>query len=232
MPYRRLPKTDSARLRSLKAVLDCNDLYTVGNRFISWEVMNQARQAYDRLLTAVEQYRANHTAQTRGGSRIVPLQNKAMLYVSHFLQVLLMAVERGEIKRNLLTLYGLPEDTTNLPNIKTIGGLIDYGNKAVEGEKARLKKGGRPIYNPSAGMVSTHLDIFREAYERQKVMQERTAKATERLRELRPEVDDVVLTLWNMIEKNYSSLPAEERLEACRRLGVTYYYRPDEKKRQ
>lgn len=143
-----------------------------------------------------------------------------------------MAVERGEVKRAHLKLYGLAEDTTTLPNIKTIGGLVDYGTKAVEGEKARLKGGGRPIYNPTAGMVGTHLDIFREAYERQKTLQERTSRSTEALRRLRPEADSVILSLWNQIEEHYSRLPLVERLEACRRLGVTYYYRPDEKKLQ
>ena len=31
MPYRRLPKTDAARLKALKTLLDNNDIYTVRN---------------------------------------------------------------------------------------------------------------------------------------------------------------------------------------------------------
>lgn len=56
MPYRRLPKTDAARLRALKTLLDNNDIYTVRNRFIDWKTLNRAQPAYDRLLTASEQY--------------------------------------------------------------------------------------------------------------------------------------------------------------------------------
>ena len=52
MPYRRLPKTDAARLRALKTLLDNNDIYTVRNRFIDWKTLNRAQPAYDRLLTA------------------------------------------------------------------------------------------------------------------------------------------------------------------------------------
>ena len=54
MPYRRLPKTDAARLKVLKTVLENNDIYTVRNRVVDWSVLNKCRPAYDRLLTAME----------------------------------------------------------------------------------------------------------------------------------------------------------------------------------
>ena len=72
MPYRRLPKTDAARLRALKTVLDSNELYTVRNRFVDWQTINRAQPAYDRLLTAAEQYRLTYSAQLRGVGKIDP----------------------------------------------------------------------------------------------------------------------------------------------------------------
>ena len=56
MPYRRLPKTDAARLKALKMLLENESVYAARNRFIDWSVINRARPAYDRLLTAVQQY--------------------------------------------------------------------------------------------------------------------------------------------------------------------------------
>ena len=94
MPYRRLPKTDAARLKALKTLLDNNDVYTVRDRFIDWKSLNRAQPAYDRLLTAAEQYRINLNAQVRNAKKIDRLQRNATMYVSHFMQVLLMAVER------------------------------------------------------------------------------------------------------------------------------------------
>ena len=204
MPYRRLPKTDAARLRALKTVLDNNDIYTARNRFVSWDTVNRARPAYDRL----------------------------PMYVSHFLQVLMMSVERGEIKKSALRLYGLGEDASSLPNLKTANNLMECGRMAVEGEKARVKAGGRPIYNPTIGMVSTHLDIFKECYEQQKRLQERTAQAIENLKRIRPEVDGVLLDLWNQIEAYFKDEPQEVRLDQCRRFGVVYYYRKNETKKE
>ena len=76
MPYRRLPKTDAARLKALKTVLDCNDIYTVRNRIVDWQVLNRCRPAYDRLLTACEQYRVCMMAQKRKTGQMEKLQRQ------------------------------------------------------------------------------------------------------------------------------------------------------------
>ena len=98
MPYRRLPKTDAARLKALKTLLDNNEIYTVRNRFIDWQTLNKAQPAYDRLLTACEQYRLTMAAQIRNRNKMERSMQLAQVYVSHFIRVLLMSVERGEIK--------------------------------------------------------------------------------------------------------------------------------------
>ena len=228
MPFRRLPKTDAARLRALKTLLDNNDVYVVRNRFIDWKTLNQAQPLYDKLLTACEQYRINLRAQTRNTPKIDKLQRKSMMYVSHFLQVLFMSVERGEIKKSMLTLYGLDTEATALPNIKLAEGLMEWGTKVIEGEKARIKKGGRPIYNPTIGMVSTHYDIFRDAYMQQKTFTARTQQALDSIQSLRPDVDKVLLELWNQIENHFQKEPPEVRYNECRKFGIIYYYRRNE----
>ena len=228
MPYRKLPKTDAARLKALKTLLDCDDIYTVRNRFIDWKVLNRAKTACEHLQTAVEQYHISFQAQTRHNTKMEKLQRNATIYVSHFLQVLLMCVERGEMKRAVLPLYGLDTGDTSLPNIKTIAGLTEWGRKAIEGEKARVKAGGRPIYNPPIGIVTTHLDIFCEFYERQQRLTRRTKQDLTELMRLRPDVDAILQELWNQVETHYAEEPPEVRYAQCRRLGIVYYYRKNE----
>lgn len=228
MPYRRLPKSDAARLKALKTLLDNNDIYTARKRFIDWKTLNRAQPLYDRLLTATEQLRLSRLALKRYNTRMGKLHHNAWMYVSHFIQVLIMSVERGEIRRSLLELYGLPQDATAVPDITTAGKLMEWGKKIVEGEKARVKKGGRPIYNPSLGMLNTHYDIFAEAVRQQQALQERCLKDSRDIQELRPKVDEVILDLWNQIEKHYESEPPKVRFKACRKFGVIYYYRRHE----
>lgn len=184
MPYRRLPNTDKSRLSALKTLLDNNDIYMARDRFLEWKDINQARTCYDKLLTAVTQYEVDKKAQWRSGTKIDQLQKKAYMYESHFMQVLLMAVTRGEIKRSNLKLYGLEETATMIPVDNSIGSITEWGPKIISGEKNRVKKGGRPIYNPTIGMVETHFDIFKEAYDKQKALQKRTSEMEQRLKEI------------------------------------------------
>ena len=45
---------------------------------------------------------------------------------------------------------------------------------------------------------------------------------------VKPEVDAVLLDLWNQIEAYFASEPPEVRYAECRKLGVVYYYRRKE----
>ena len=228
MPYRRLPKTDSARIKALKTVLDNNDIYTARGRFISWDTISRAQPACDRLITATQQYSVTLKAQTRHTQKLARLQRNATMYVSHFLQVLLMSVERGEIKSSQLELYGFDKDARTLPNIKTVDGLLKWGRLTIDGEKARLKKGGRPIYNPTLAMVETHFDLFVAANNQQRIQIERTQQAHDALTRLRPEVDEILFDLWNQIENHFIGEPWKERVEHCSKYGVVYYNRKGE----
>lgn len=228
MPYRRLPKTDSARLKALTTLVDNNDIYTVEKRFLDWKGLSEARRLRDQLLTLNDQYRLDFERQSRSSKRVAPLQRNATLYLSHFLQVLLMSVERGEVKPEMLELYGMQKDTRAVPSIAAAENLFAWGEKVQQGERERQKRGGRPIYNPSIGMVATHLDIYKEAYDKQRLLMQRTDTDQKALQKLRPEVDALLLDLWNQIEAHYAAEPLEERVKHCQELGVIYYYRKNE----
>lgn len=84
-------------------------------------------------------------AQVRKAKKMDGLQRRAFMYLSHFIQVLLMSAERGEVKRKQLPLYGIEETATAMPNIKSAENLLDWGPKIIEGEKERIKKVDAPF---------------------------------------------------------------------------------------
>lgn len=149
--------------------------------------------------------------------------------MSHFMQVLRMSIERGEIKKKTLEFYSLSDDMAAL-NFQTISILLEWGPKIIAGEKSRLKKGGRPIYNPTIGMVSTHFEIYKEAYEKHQVLQRRTREMERQLKEVRPSIDELILKIWNDIEKHFMGEKVIDRVEECEKYGIKYYYRRKEKK--
>ncbi len=215
-------------MKALDTVLNNSDIYTVTNRFIDMSVINDAQSCREKLTAALKQYKVAMEAQKAHTPKLPKLLHNASMYISHFLQVLMMAVERGEIRENKLPYYGLEEGARALPQMNTADSIIEWGAKAIEGEKQRLKQGGRPIYNPTIGMVSTHYDIFHEELKQQKYLVSRVGDASQNLADLRPHIDEVLLEMWNQIEAHFAELPPEKRFNACREYGVVYYYRRHE----
>ena len=91
----------------------------------------------------------------------------ARLYLSHFIQVLNLAVIRSEIRLSHKEYYGL-DAQNSLPDLSSEQALVEWGRKVIEGENRRISQGGIPIYNPTIAKVKVHYDIFLEGYERQK----------------------------------------------------------------
>lgn len=230
MPYRRLPKTDAARLKALEALADNNEVYALSGHFIDRKLIAEAQRLYANMSDASTEYKMSMRTQVRYSKRIAALQHNAMTYLSHFLQVLFLAVERGEIKESELLAYGLEAHQHTVPYLKTADAVMEWAPKVINGEKIRIKKGGKPILSPPIGAVVTHFDVFRGMYESQKQYQARTQRALTDMTELRPEVDQLILRIWDVIERHFCDQPPETRFDLCRKFGVVYYYRRNEKK--
>ena len=156
---------------------------------------------------------------------------RARMYVSHFIQVLSMSIMRGEIAREKREYYGLPKDEDTTPNLFSEASVLEWGTKVIEGERRRQGEGGIPIYNPTMGRVSVVFDLFKEMYDRQHSLQERTAEALRNISDMRFEGDEIIFEAWGEIEKAFSSFTGEARIKKCAEYGVIYYYRNDRAKK-
>lgn len=153
----------------------------------------------------------------------------ARLYISHFIQVLNLAVLRDEIKPVHKELYDLPEANV-VPDLLSEAALVEWGRKIIEGEQRRTSQGGIPIYNPTIARVKVHYDIFLDSYERQKNYQSATNRSLDELASMRDRADELILDIWNQVEAKFQEVnPNEARLAKCRDYGLVYYYRSNEK---
>lgn len=230
MPYRRLPNTDQARIRALKAAIEKADAYDnpYGIPF-SFKVLGAARNFLPRFEAAHLFYMECYERQAAAGKRHQSHVKKARLYLSHFIQVLNLAVIRSEIRLSHKAYYGM-DAQNSLPDLSSEQALVEWGRKVIEGENRRVSQGGIPIYNPTIAKVKVHYDIFVEEYERQKNFQSATARALEALAAMRQEADALILDIWNQVEAKFEQIvPNEKRLELCRSYGLVYYYRTSEK---
>ena len=167
MPYRRLPNTDQARVRALKAAVEKGDVYNVRDLAISLKTLFEARNFLLKFEAAQIYYTQCYDNQSRASRKHQANVRMARLYISHFIQVLNLAVLRDEIKPVHKELYDLPEANV-VPDLLSEAALVEWGRKIIEGEQRRTSQGGIPIYNPTIARVKVHYDIFLESYERQK----------------------------------------------------------------
>ena len=231
MPYRRLPNTDKARIRSLEtaiAKMRNNDYYAP---VLSPELLSKAEKKLIQFRDAVDRYVKSLETQV-SYSKSEPYQTRlknARMYVSHFLTVFNMCIKRGEMKAADRDYYSISQDSGELPDMSSDIAVIRCCENTINGERTRIAKGGIPIYNPTIAKVAVHYDLFKELYDKQCELRQLTDEALMVVSLMRPQVDDVILDVWNSIENYFSNLTGEKKLKVCREYGLIYYYRTSEK---
>lgn len=228
MPYRRLPNTDQARLRALKNATKQAEKQTYGNQILTYKTQNEAQNflgVFENQITVYKQMLQN---QVNANKQYQQVLYNARMYISHFIQVLNLAVIRGDIKKEQKLLYQLDLNTHNVPDLSTETAILNCGKCIVEGENERTRNGGFPIYNPSIAKVQVHLEVFKEYKITQKIYQSTTNRNWEELVKLRQKADEIILDIWNQVEEFYKNESPYNKLIQCQKYGLVYYYRKNE----
>lgn len=230
MPYRRLPNTDKARIRSLETAINKMKYSEYYAPVLSPELFAKAEKKLAQFNDAVGRYLKSLDTQvsySKSESYQDRLKN-AKMYVSHFLTVFNLCVKRGEIKASDREFYSIPVNSGEMPDMSTDIAVIRCCENAIRGEKARVEKGGIPIYNPTIAKVVVHYELFKELYDKQCDLRQLTDESLLVVSLMRPQIDSIILEVWNSIESYFSDLTGEKKLKACREYGLIYYYRKGE----
>ena len=98
MPYRRLPTTDQARKRAINAALRMGESKQLSELAFSSESLEYLNEFHNKFEIALKRNKAEQDRQLEKNKAYNDFQKKARLYISHFIQVLNMAILREEIK--------------------------------------------------------------------------------------------------------------------------------------
>lgn len=228
MPYRRLPTTDVARLKALHACTRMAEITGLTQLAFPAEHIHTLRNLINKLEGAKHQQNTARRHQIAFNREHQPNLVKTRLYLSHFIQVLNFAIVRDEIPESARTFYGLEEYGSRLPDLRSDAEVLEWGKKIVEGENQRMKNGGMPIMTPNIARVKVWYDQFRDGYYNQQTANKTTARADQKMLEIRKEVDSLLASVWDGIEKFYSSQPEPERRRLAEEYGVVYILRKGE----
>lgn len=231
MPYRRLPNTDLSRIAALQKAVNMEGYKENGQLVLSYQTIRDAQQLLSKFRSTQRQYQQYYDQFIRLSKGYREEMHTAKMYVSHFIQVLNMTIERGELRTEIKSGYGLDPSTDKLPPLKKEQDVALWGEKIIKGEEDRIAHGGVPIYNPNIAKVKVHYSIFAERYYSINTLRQNTAKYLDELTQMRPMVDDLLLDMWNQIENFYLDLPLGYRIEKCAQFGLIYYVRSSEKRK-
>ena len=229
MPYRRLPNTDQARLRALQLAIEKAGSADFTNQVLPYKLTAEAQRLFATFRTIILQKNDSMDSRASGNKQYRSKLQKARMYISHFIQVLNLAVIRGEIKKEQKELYGLDPDLHVVPDLSTDEEILHWGERIIAGETKRTAQGGYPIYNPNINKVKVYYDIFKEQQVNHQFQNSATSRLSGNVETMRKQVDDLILEIWNTVEEHYSGLYPYDKMQHCKAYGLVFYYRPEEK---
>jgi hypothetical protein len=228
MPYRRLPNTDTSRIRAMSIALEKGKEMPPHKLAFSSKTIIKLEKFLPQFEHSIKMYRVTLSSQNRKNKNYYETSRKAKIYLTHFIRVMNMAILRGELPAETRAFYGLATDKSTVPLLNTEIEMVNWGRRIIEGEQFRIKNGGSPITNPTIAVVKVRYGNFLDALEHHNTLSQKTLEESEKINKLRQEADEIILHLWNEVEKTYHSVPEDTRKEMCEQYGLVYFYRKNE----
>jgi len=229
LPYRRLPTTDAARLRALKAAADKADNFELDDLAFESRYIHPLRNYHQQLETVKFQQTQSWTQLVSQNKQFQQIIEKTKLYLTHFVQVLNMGITRDELTPETRRFYGLDPNNKKVPKMISNEDLFNVGKQIIEGESKRIRTGGTPIMNPTIAKVNVWYDSFKDLYHSQQITNKSYQRANHQLIEIRRKIDIILPLLWNQIEEKFEPFDESERRNKCQEYGIIYIFRKNEK---
>jgi len=216
MLTKKLPETNEERINVLRAILNQEELNEDGDKVLSMSELHELRlfttsfEGADFILTQaiIDRNKAQRLYDD--------LFKNAQMYVSHFIQVLLLTVIRNEIKSEFLVLYGFNEKNSEIPDLSTEEAILKWGENIMQGETERIYKRGIPLYNPAIAKVKVHYELFKEAIYSLTIYEKNLLRSQTGMKDLRKQADDYILNVWSKVEAYYYKYPQDEQTQRFR----------------
>jgi hypothetical protein len=228
MPYRRLPNTDTARIKAMRIALEKGKELPPHKLAFSSKTVIRLQKFLPHFEHSIKLYHQSLVSQNKKTRDYNEILRKARIYLTHFIRVMNMAIFRGDLPSETRAFYGLATDESTVPSLNTENELMSWGRRVIEGEEFRIRKGGSPITNPTIAVVKVRFENFIEALNHHNTLAKKTFDYIEKNNNLRKEADEIILQLWNEVENAHSSLPEEIRKIQSENYGLVYFYRKNE----
>lgn len=228
MPYRRLPNTDTARIKAMRIALEKGKEVPPHKLAFSSKTLVRLQNYLPQFELNIKLYRQSLASQNKKNKDYNDILKKARIYLTHFIRVMNMAVVRGDLPLETRVYYGLEINESTVPSLNTENELLSWGRRIIDGEEFRIRKCGNPINNPTIAVVKVRFENYVEALNYHNALVKKTFDYADKNNLLRKEADEIILLLWNEIEATNINFPEEIRKNLNEDYGLVYFYRKSE----
>lgn len=221
MPAKKLPTSDTERLKILNIILKCEKSLKEGDTILSTKELYDFRHflpLYEKEWVCFEKVLED---ESKTSKQYEDLFKTLQLYVSHFIQVLNLSVIRNELKPESRVYYGIEENT--LPDLSTETALLEWSERLIKGESERLLQGGTPIYNPTISKLKMYYELFKDSFQNLKIYRQNVVRIQETLDKFRDKANRIILNIWTKVEFKYWNSPSVERKRKYKEYGIQYF---------
>jgi hypothetical protein len=238
MPYRRLPNSVAAVIRTL---ITARDQYVAttnpAERAITAEQFakldpNVPTALLNVLLKEASDVDRALAAQAPLSSAVPIIAARATMFAAHFHRVLDLGIERGAFAPGSRAYYKRGLHDTTIPDLTTYAAVKTVLEQIETGEQARANDEGAshtPMTNPSAPECSAILAQFAAALAGSSTAQQTTDREREQLAPIYAAAQALAVDICDTVEFFYrhDKVPGSFR-NKCRPWGVVYVFEPNE----
>lgn len=230
MPSRQLPDSHSTRDKAFLTARNKYDNTPVADRLLTaaqytlWLDLATATSAYARWKKEREEAAAALSGQTGLGVNLPALTRALRLHVSHFIQTLNNAVERGALPASDRALFQLAVSDDAVPPLDSEADLLLWSERIAEGEADRVAAGGAALAWPTAGQVAAARTAFLAVANPQSTAYDAARDEQQDVLGLVPATDAAIKKMWDTIEYQLSQqdLAGSALRSRARQWGVVY----------
>jgi len=224
----KLPETDEERIEILRTAAAQEEINEAWDKILSIIELQELRVFTTNFEGAYFVLNQATADREKAKSLYDELFKNAQLYISHFIQVLLLTVIRNEIRAENLSLYGLDEIHPVLPDLSTEESILKWGENLIRGEAERTSRGGIPLYNPAIAKVKVHYELFKESIQSLSVYEKNLSRLQNTIVDTRERADELIRKIWTNVEERYSRTSAEEQNLRFKTYKMQFYHRKGE----
>jgi hypothetical protein len=228
MPELDRPNTDIQRLKALQSAKIKADAVLPGPLAFGPATLAALIALLPNFATEMQQRGTALSGQSSTTAAINPYRKRVRMFISHFLRVFNIGVERGVYAASERAHYQLPVSSEKLPNLSSDEDLVLWAGNIAAGDAARVTAGGAPMTNPTAAEVAAEFALYEPMLATHTTAKDAYDSEQEDVEDMRPQVDDLINDIWDEVLFTFRKDSPSSMRRKAREYGVVYRLSPGE----